>query len=347
MKRIIESKRDTSRALQKFREIIASVSGEPERVEWGFPNGDRAMFMTYTFNTAHGPLQIGIPDRWNNRLPHLLRFAKESGPPSPDVELNIPSELDRKVSGVYVETDKSIWIGTRGNFTAFRGKIPREIAFNYFKKWLIDVNDGNRQAQIIPIVSFDSPSICNDLGEFVRSVIELKQLHKQGALVGSTQQPSPWNDHDEFEGTKQTTISSSVDYEYLHGPLCNSLARHLRGLVSAHHVNFEIRKNRNVDVAIVTKNEQKARLIFEVKTSAALSPQIYSAIGQLAFYKHAYGDEKCDVAIALPKALRNEAVPLKDFLKAIEIHLIFGDAEGFVDMDSQPLKKWLAKLLPI
>ncbi|HEX7634625.1 MAG TPA: hypothetical protein VF427_05005, partial [Noviherbaspirillum sp.] len=218
--------------------------------------------------------------------------------------------------------------------------------FTYFKKWLINVTDGDRETQIIPIVSFDSPSICNDLAEFVRSVIELKQLHKQGALVSNSEPSSSWSDIDEFEGRKRTTVSTSIDYEYLHGPLCNSLARHLRELASTRHVNFEIGKNRNVDVALVAKSEQKARLIFEVKTSAALSPQIYSAIGQLAFYKHAYGDEKCDVAIVLPKSLRNEADHLQDFLDAIGIHLIFGDADGFFDVESRPLEKWLDKLLP-
>jgi hypothetical protein len=190
MKRILDSERETRRAVEQFRGRIRELAGQAESMEWGFPDGNRAFNPTYTLNSKLGPIHIGVPESWNTRIPHLLRFPKENGLPSPDVEVNIPKALNRSVSGVYVAAGDSLWLCTRGAFNAFRGAIPREITFAHFREWLVDVRDGDRQAQVIPVAALGSNSLADELAEFMQAVIDLKTQHKRGETTAPLSAPA-------------------------------------------------------------------------------------------------------------------------------------------------------------
>lgn len=340
MAQVIEQEKRIRSAIQKFRKIIKDASFENEVLQWAFPNGKKDDLDTYKLKTRHGTLGVGIPKgQWNTRVPHLFTLSLDASTISPDVEVNIPLMLDRKVSGVYVENGKDIWLCSRGMFTAYRGKIKRELSFSYFDKWLLDVNDADKTAPIIPIAALTSPNIANQIANFVISVNDLKERYKKSGNGEVVITYPAWNNGFEYEG-KKTKISteSETEYEYLHGPMCNGLQRQLEQLISKRRLT--VAKNKNIDVAIIEKD--KAIAIFEVKTSCSLSEQLYKGIGQLVSYKHYYGTSEAELFLVVPTVKKNKK-ELSILMDELGIHLVEDKKDGFVLSNGNELNEFLRK----
>src|SRR3546814_11853877 len=87
----LHSKKESLRAVKRFRERLKEIAFNFEELEWGFPNGERPVYPTYSVHTHLGDLQIGVPASWDTRIPHLIRFTKEQGPPSPEDRRSVVS----------------------------------------------------------------------------------------------------------------------------------------------------------------------------------------------------------------------------------------------------------------
>lgn len=338
MAQIIEQEQSIQDAIQKFRKLIKDASFENEVLQWVFPNGEKADIETYKLNTSHGTLGVGIPEhQWSNRVPHLFTLSLEASVISPDVEINIPLTLNRRVSGVYVRKENDIWLCSRGMFTAYRGRIKRELTFSYFDKWLLDVDDGDKIASIIPVAALTSPDISNQIANFVLSVNDLKEKHKNSeGGVSSSISPS-WNNGLEFEGKKtKNSIDTEIEYEYLHGPICNELQRYLDGINSKR--KYLIAKNKNIDMAIIKNNIASA--IFEVKTSHSLSEQLYKGIGQLVSYKHFFGSSETELFLVVPFS-KNNKNKLLTLMNDLGIHLVESRTTGFFLLNDNKLNEFL------
>jgi len=343
MKSIITDKKTISSSIAAFKRQIASLAEAEQSIEWAFPNGEKEVCTTYSIATDLGGLLVAVPKKWNGRQPHLFALNYEGGTLAPDVEINIPDELDRRVSGAYVQSGDNILICHRAGFTAYRGKIPKEVSFAYFEKWLVSVEDDDREASLISVASLESNSLANDIAEFVSAVSEMKAQFKSGELTHTTKmRNSNWRDGVEFEGEKVSgTSSPPKDYEYLHGPLCNALRRQLKRLVK-NLPNVDVLSNKNIDVAIVDAKSGVATAIFEVKTSVSLSGQLYSAHGQLAYYKHKYGEATTALFLVLPKEAEKQMHSL-DFFHGAGIEVIYGEKEKFTPSSGSAFSEIVAR----
>jgi hypothetical protein len=312
-------------------------------MEWAFPNGKKERCLTYSLVTDIGDLLVAVPRKWEGRQAHLFALNHEGGTLAPAVEINIPDGLDRKVSGAYVQNDKNILLCHRGGFTAYRGKIPKEVSLAYFEKWLVSVEDDDREADLISIVSLESNSLANDIAEFVSAVSEMKALFKRGETTPEVKTAtSRWWDGAELEGEKASGESGpSKDYEYLHGPLCNARRRQLKKLVNS-SPSVKVLSNKNIDVALVDAKTDLALAIFEVKTSASLSRQLYSAHGQLAYYKHRYGDATTALFLVLPKEAEGQ-MSSRDFFRVSGVEVIYGQKEKFIPASGTPFPEVVAR----
>lgn len=328
--RALETQEENSRAVKQFRERLKDVSFKLIDMEWAFPNGDKAIYPTYSIDTRLGEIQVGVPKSWSTRIPHLVRFTKEQGSPTPDVEINIPIDHDRKISGLYVQSNNEYWLCSRGSFTSFRGKIKREFTFSKFDKWLIQIGDMGKSANVIPVCSLASPTIADDIATFVVAVQELKEAHKMNEDHSETSTSlkslHDWGEWEEFEGNKTTGSEQKSEYEYLHGPLCNQLMDFLGEAVASNKSVF-VTKNAHVDVAIVNEASRKANAIFEVKTSALPSAQVYSAVGQMYYYKYRYGHSKTKLYLALP--LSCKSIDTENFIESLGIAVVYGESGQF------------------
>ncbi|CAK8721267.1 MAG: hypothetical protein D3921_04470 [Candidatus Electrothrix sp. AW1] len=340
MAQIIEQETNIRSAIQKFRKIIKEASFENEVLQWAFPNGEKANLGTYKLNTRYGTLGVGIPkEQWNTRVPHLFTLSLNASTISPDVEINIPLTLDRRVSGVYVKKGADIWLCSRGMFTAYRGKIKRELTFAHFDKWLLDVDDAEKTAYIIPIAALTSPDIANQIANFVLSVNELKEKYKNEDIEEVSPTNSIWNNSLEYEGKKtKNSAEIETEYEYLHGPLCNDLQRQLEKIISKR--GQSVAKNINIDVALTENN--KAIAIFEVKTSCSLSAQLYKGIGQLLSYKHYYGKSETELFLVVP-SIESNRKKLCVLMDDLGIHLVESKKKGFFLSNGSELNEFLRK----
>lgn len=324
----ITSTNKTKNAIKKFRDILSNISNEEEYLDWSFPSAGkgkgRQSYLTYTIKTTYGDLYVATSTKqWNHRTPFLFRF-KESNSLSPDVEINIPEELNRQVAGVFCERGKSIFLCSRGHFTANPGKIKNEYTYNHFVNWLENTNDDSKQIELILICSLDSKSIANDLAHFIQEVLSLKNRYKSKNKLAKNSKII-WNSGDEFEGEKSfTTKATAVKYEYSHGAICNALEKYLSSLKIK---ELFTAKNKHIDLALVNPKTKKANYIFEVKTASLPSDQIYSAVGQLLYYKHLYGYSNTKLFLTLPDVCSCKKT--EKYLNAIEITIIYAKDQKF------------------
>ncbi|WP_248487907.1 hypothetical protein [Pseudomonas sp. CYM-20-01] len=284
----------------------------------------------------------------------MFKLNFEGGTLSPDAEINIPNGINRKVSGVLVSApDGETLIGHRGTFTAFRGRVPRADAFKHFQDWLMEVDDDGRPADVIAVSSTNSPSIANDIAEFLFKVKQLKEQRKaeleddaegsSEALDDEDESDAKWRGREEFEGTKSYTRSQDTcEYQYLHGPLCNALHRKLDELVEGHS-ELKVGKHQ-VDLALVDKATDKAKVIFEVKTSDSMSAQLYTAFGQLAYYRHRFGSAETKLFLVLPASIASDFAAAEFFAQA-NIQVLFGEAGIFENSEGESLKEVLGTIL--
>lgn len=152
-----------------------------------------------------------------------------------------------------------------------------------------------------------------------------------------------WRGQEEFEGSKSYTPSGApCEYQYLHGPLCNALHRKLDELIDG-HPELRVGKHR-VDLALVDRATDKARVIFEVKTSASMSTQLYTAVGQLAYYRHCFGNADTKLILVLPASTASDFAAA-EFFDDANIQVLFGEAGVFENSKGESLEKVLSSIL--
>ena len=343
--------------IASFQQSLIDLSVDRLELDWVFPNGEKECCMTYVIPTSLGNMHFAIPSRWGNRQAHLFKLGYEGGSLSPDAEINIPLTLNRRVSGALVSADDgNTLLCHRGALTVFRGSLPRSITLDYFKDWLQYINYEDKLVQMIVISSIESSTIGHDISEFVFAVKNLKESlkndDKDRVKVSSIEEDGKeikqkemhWHTKQEFEGEKTyTPYSDTHNYQYSHGPLCNGLHRKLDELLNG-HCELTVSKNIQTDLALVDRATNKAKVIFEVKKSASMSEQLYSAFGQLSYYKHRYGNMDTKLFLVLPKATMADFTEYQ-FFDAKDVCVVFGVGGTFVTREDIPLEDVLKDLL--
>ena len=333
MREILTRKRDIAAAVGRFRRAVAAHSASVRRAEWIFRDGKRMLLSTYTIDTRAGRLLVGLPAKASDPTPHLFRLDREEGDLAPDVELNVPLTLDRKYSGVYARAmDGSLCLCTRGVFTAYPGRVPRELAFLHFEKWLIDVVDDGARGRVIPVAALDAPTLGDDLVEFLGAVMALKSAYKQGDDGAAR-----------LHWREPASAPAAPDATFQHGLLCSALEAQLQALI---HMNarYRVCRNQTIDVALVDTRRDEACAIFEVATSAR-PEDLQLAVGKLLYSRHAYGNTQTRLVLAVPSALSKQLIVLKGYFINPGIAVTVRDGNEFRGLDGQTLRQLLAEAL--
>jgi hypothetical protein len=306
---VITDLQEINATIKIFRAKLKNFAHKENESTWIFPNGDKIEIPSYQITTESGLLEVGLPNQWNNRVPHLFRFFNDTAwPKSPEVEINIADVQGGNASGVFVKSEEDIFICSRGDFTAFRGRIPRETSFLYFPNKIIECNEKSRHTNLINITNIKSPRFIENFAFFIKQIAKLKSDFKNHktqnpATIELDESDANWSFSDEFEGQKTiaSNLGDELSYDYTHGPLCNFLKEKLSEVLNKQSNNtHQVLKNKHIDVAIVSNESQKADIIFEVKTSHLYNPQIYSGIGQLLVYKQKFGTPSTKLVIVIP-----------------------------------------------
>lgn len=342
MHEILTRKRDIAAAVARFRRAIAALDAHPRKAEWVFPNGVRETITTYTIVTRSGRLLVGLPARAGagGRVPHLLRLDRDDGGMTPDIEINIAPVLERKVSGVYLRDGKCLWLATRGRFTAYRGTLTRERVFQHFEKWLIDTADGNARAQVIPVAALDSPTLADDLADFVRAVVALKSDYRHGE--GSAVQTG-WRENEAGHTAAEPCVKGDSHGD-LHGPLCSTLEARLLALthMSARH---KVCRNSEIDAALVDARTNRACAIFEVRTTLTRGAALHATVGRLLCHRHLYGNDDTLLFIALASEEIRQIIVFKEFFKILRVVAVVRNGHDFRTPDGTPLAQLIDPVL--
>ena len=336
MLEVMTEKAGIENALRKFRKRVAFISGKPVNVKWSFPSGNSVVSQTYSFQSGRGEIRMGFPGIWDGRAVHLFALDPKGNSLVPDVEVNIPLKLDRRVSGVCARNGDEIWLCTRGRFTSHRNPIPVMKTFSHFQPWLVDMIDVDRKTQVIPVAALEDRNLANDIGEFVNAVLALHSSLGSDAGQGNEAETS-WKEGTEFEGKKSKINEAGTSvYDYEHGPICNSLRDLLKSLLAGQS-RYVVRRNKNVDIAIVDTTGDVAVAIFEIKTSSSLSTQLYKAVGQLMYYRQRYGIPVTGMFLVLPKECITDGFPSRSALLALGIRVIVRTGAQFADLKGRSM----------
>lgn len=334
--KIITDEERVKKTVETFRAYITDHFDGPTNKEYAFPHGARVSLNAYSIDTQLGTLEVAVADNWNERIPHLLTLNAPNGVYSPSVELNIPLRYNRRVSGVYIYNENDIWLCSRGIFTSYRGGIPKQKTFTFFRQWLIEVDDNKQRERVIPVAALSSKTLHEEMALFVTHVLQLKETYKSSPDI--IEQEYGWHDNDEIEGNIAIKkAAKQIEYEYLHGPLCNALRKYLKEAVKE-KTDSVVFSNRQVDVALVNTHTNKAVAIFEVKTSYSFSQQLFKAIGQLQYYREIYGTPKTQLYLILPDGYFNELKDVTTILTNVGIHVFKKSQDGFVNLSKNSLK---------
>jgi hypothetical protein len=211
-------------------------------------------------------LAIGEEGTWTTRTPVLVARADRTAGITPTVELNVPvvdGGVDRAVAGCFCRSSRAEYVlAHRGNsLTVTPWKIPKRIVHRYLVKWLATATDGDRQTPPIPAAP-TGPDFIAQVARFADAVQDLKERWADaGGAEDRVKLRAAWRESRTFATTiAKAVLASTVEFEYRHGPLQESLQEALRERLQR---PFSIALNQHVDLAILRGDAVRA--IIEVK----------------------------------------------------------------------------------
>lgn len=205
--RVAVSKSDLARALAALRAELDRSMGRPKKNLWSFPAGGKGPLPTWFSQTRSGPLAVALGGQnyWGSRTPFLLACAEAPHGITPTVEVNIPQGSgapDRSVNGCVCvdERGRFILVHRGSSFTVTPWKVPKKAVHRHFSKWLQVVEDGDRQASVIPIGPIGR-GLVEQMALFAQMVLQLKRAWatNQGQAP-AVSRVSGWRDDLNFPG---------------------------------------------------------------------------------------------------------------------------------------------------
>jgi hypothetical protein len=361
----LNEENEIRRAAVRLRQVLEDRSHRRFKVTWGFPNGDRHELDSCVLRGLKHDIYVGFSDAKPGVIGHIFKLVEHESDPTdafyPNAEVNVSLAGTRRVAGIFSASETDVWLCHTALFNTLRKRIPRAKSLTYFRDFLVSVVDGNEEREIIPVLAFGSSTLSEDIEAFVLRVLELKERFKGGETTAiqsdsegapgkagaAPSDPWSWDDGAEFEGTKASGNRDDVTYEYRHGPLCNRLSIALEAWVisAGQQTRLVVRRTINIDSALVGA-DKLARVIFEVKTAASLSDQLYKAIGQLLYYRRKRGMPDTHLVLVLPGAERGCAASVEAFLSDVGIHVVYEVQPGRFETSGRiPLEDCLHSLL--
>ena len=175
MLRVVEQTSEILKAVEEFRKLVRNSSVERGVKTWLFPEHGKYSICTFKLETSQGGLAVGLPEEpLDGRFLHLFTRAINSEPLSPQVEINIPSGTNQRVSGIYVKDgNNNFLLCTRGKFH----HLKMETALSHFSNRQIEVHDSKGLSKVIVIGKLGAPGFIEDIADFVNNVVALKKEH--------------------------------------------------------------------------------------------------------------------------------------------------------------------------
>ena len=180
--RILTDERQIASTQKTFEEVVAGVSDECIQVDIGHPNG-HLKDQVYWVSSAGLWAYFGFPP--NEKLPdkrywNVFGLGKPAESISIMCEINPPVRgIDRRPAGAFAEDGGELYVLHRGNFNAFRGRIPNAFTRSYFNGTWISVADGDRDSELLKVGELSGRDFVGALRNFVAEAGRLKSAYKR------------------------------------------------------------------------------------------------------------------------------------------------------------------------
>jgi hypothetical protein len=166
-------------SVEEFRKRISSEMSPKGKKTFLFPGGESGEGDNYEQSTSHGLLSIIIvaDQEHLNRYRHYINLNQENKVVASDIEINIPKELDRRVSTLLAKDQDHRYICNRGKFTVHMRSLKKSDILEYFAtehRNVFQVSEHNKIASVIRVANIDSKNLFEEIALFTRQVKTFK-----------------------------------------------------------------------------------------------------------------------------------------------------------------------------
>jgi hypothetical protein len=277
MLRIIEKETDVRKAQDQLEKRLKSILDKHGRIMIGgkgwhqfretYWNRDLGFWWTAKDEEDRFWNSFGLQEpQWGKKYPHSIV-----------VEVNLPKNLNRRISGAVVGDEmEGLFLLHRGIIGGGRKGIGKSLFVNNFIGEWVSVREGNNIARLALVASLGSKEFPQQMSVFVHEVARIKYiapLHQKSDLHIPDRTFDAFRE--EFTGIKRYSSNSEIEAKCNHGIIVKGLEEKLISEGS------KVGNRYGMDLYILgEKNEVKT--LYEVKTDTERQ-SCYAAIGQLFF----------------------------------------------------------------
>lgn len=168
-------------AQRAFEEAISRAADTRISTTISHPYGQLAADVYWVSSVALWAY-FGLPPKEKSpgkRYWNVFGLGKPTDSVSIMCEINPPIRgIDRRPAGAFAESAGELYVLHRGNFNAFRGRIPRGFTRRQFRGTWLSASDGDRVSELIKVGRLVDSGFLADLGQFVAEAHRLKGLYK-------------------------------------------------------------------------------------------------------------------------------------------------------------------------
>ncbi len=180
--RILADEDAITGAQKAFEQAVSSVADERIQTDIGHPNGHLEA-QAYWVSSVGLWAYFGFPSDEKSpskRYWNVFGLEKPSDSVSIMCEINPPVRgIDRRPAGAFAEDGGELYVLHRGNFNAFRGRIPNAFTRSNFNGTWISAADGDRDSELLKVGKLPSHDFVGSLRNFVVEAGRLKSAYKR------------------------------------------------------------------------------------------------------------------------------------------------------------------------
>ena len=179
--RILANEDEITKAQHEFKEAVVKAASEKIETEIGYPSGHRKASVHWV-PTAKLWAHFCLPSDEKSpgqRYWNVFGLGKPTASVSIMCEINPPFRgINRLPAGAFGQAGKILYILHRGNFNAYRGRIPNDfIRDNFCGRWR-SACDGDQDSELLVVGKLPDPRFVDDLRKFVTEAARVRELYK-------------------------------------------------------------------------------------------------------------------------------------------------------------------------
>ena len=159
--RILVNEDEITKAQYEFKEAVSKAASEQIETEIGYPGGHRKASVHWV-PTAKLWAHFGLPSDEKSPGQRYWNVFGLGKPTTASVsimcEINPPFQgINRRPAGAFGQAGENLYILHRGNFNAYRGRIPNDFIRAKFRGSWCSACDGDRDSEVLVVGELPDP----------------------------------------------------------------------------------------------------------------------------------------------------------------------------------------------